>query len=327
MSDAHSSVRSSARSNTHSNAWAPFDRRAVRIHRDRAAGLPDEHGFLAEEIAGRLADRLDDVTRRFPRVLVLGGGTALLPRLAGREGIETIVAADLSPAMAAMAAMAAARHGGLAVAADEEALPFAAGAFDLVIALLSLHWVNDLPGALIQINRCLRPDGLFLAAMLGGETLKELRHVLLAAEAEMEGGASPRVSPFAGVRDAGALLQRAGFALPVVDIDTITVTYGDALALMRDLRGMGEANALHERRKAMTRRDTVARAAALYRDLHGDDEGRMPATFQVLTLTGWAPHESQPKPARPGSATARLADALGNVERPAGDRARPKRQS
>ncbi len=295
-----------------------FDRAAVRAHRDRAARSAAEHGFLVRESAERLLDRLEDVTRRFPRALDLGCRTGALARaLKGRGGIESIVHADLSWEMVRRA------PAGARVVADEELPPFAPESFDIVLGNLSLHWTNDLPGALAQLNRTLKPDGLFLATMFGGDTLWELREALLRAEADSEGGASPRVSPFVDVRDAGDLLNRARFALSVADVDTVTVTYPDVFRLMTDLRGMGEANAARTRRRTFTRRDTLMRAGAVYRDLHGDGEGRLPATFQILTLTGWAPHASQPRPLRPGSATARLADALGTTERSAGSGARP----
>ena len=297
-----------------------FDRAAVRHHRERAAGAFGAHDFLHREVAERLAERLDDVTRRFPRALCLGAHDGAMARaLRGRGGIETMVQCDLSPAMAATAA----RAGGPSLAADEEFLPFAAESFDLIVGLLTLHWVNDLPGALIQARRCLKPDGLFLAAMLGGETLRELRDCLAEAEIAEEDGLSPRLSPFADIRDAGALLQRAGFALPVADLDSIAVTYADALALMHDLRGMGESNAVAARRRGFTRRATLLRAAALYRERFRDKDGRLPATFQVVTLTAWAPHDSQQQPLRPGSAVTRLADALGSEEIAAGDKAGP----
>ena len=226
------------------------------------------------------------------------------------------MSADLSPAMVA--------HGqGPRVAADEEWLPFADQSLDLVTSLFALHWVNDLPGALAQIRRSLRPDGLFLAAMLGAGTLTELRTSLAQAESDLEGGVSPRLSPTVELQDMGALLQRAGFALPVVDLDTITVTYADAFALMRDLRGMGETNALRQRRKRFTRRATLTAAAEIYRERFADGDGRLPATFQIIWLTAWAPHESQQQPLRPGSAESRLADALDAEEKPAGDKAKP----
>ncbi len=296
-----------------------FDRSLLRRRRDAAAAGFGAVDFLVREAATAIADRLADVNREFPRALDLGchdGRLATLVR--GTRGIETTVCCDLSPGFAAAAGAA---HP--ALAADEEQLPFAEGSFDLVMSALSLHWVNDLPGALIQIRRALRPDGLFLATLLGGDTLSELRQSWLAAEAEIEGGAGPRVSPFADLRDAAGLLQRAGFALPVADIDTLTVTYSDALSLMRELRQMGEANALAGRRRGATRRDTLFRAAEIYAERYAGPDGRIPATFQMIHLTGWAPHESQQQPLRPGSARSRLADALDTQEQPAGDKARP----
>lgn len=285
-----------------------FDRMSLRRHRDRAASRLAGHDFLLREVGERLVDRLDDVRRRFPCALDLGCHGGILARhLNGRGEIETLVQTDLSERMVAAAS-------GLRLAADEEALPFAAASFDLVLSLLSLHWVNDLPGALTQLRMALKPDGLLLAAMLGGQTLKELRQALAEAELAVEGGLSPRIAPFADVRDAGGLLQRAGFALPVVDTETITVSYGEPLGLLRDLRGMGETNAVRERRKTMSRRETVLAALARYRDTFADADGRVPATFQVIYLTAWAPDPSQPTAKRPGSARARLADALGGCE-------------
>lgn len=296
-------------------AMLVFDRALLRRRRARAAAGLDAHDFLFRAGAERLADRLDDMRGGFARVLELGAHGALLREAIGaRAGAEAYVVAD-----AALPLAAAAR--GLRVVADEEALPFAEGAFDLVVANLGLHWINDLPGALIQMRRCLRPDGLLLASMLGGRTLEEMRACLLAAEAEVAGGASPRVSPFADARDAGGLLQRAGFALPVVDADLLVASYPDALALMRDLRGMGESNATLDRRRAFTRREVLLRAAAIYAERFAGPDGRVPASFEILTLTAWAPAPTQPRPLRPGSAAARLADALGTVEKPAGERA------
>jgi NADH dehydrogenase [ubiquinone] 1 alpha subcomplex assembly factor 5 len=291
----------------------PFDLPAVRKHRARMMQLGGAD-FLADEAAERLADRLADITRDFARVLDLGsGGGALARALAGRGAI---VACD--PAFACAEA-APTPH----LVAEAEALPFAPESFDLVASNLALHWTNDLPGALIQLRHILRPDGLLLASLWGGDTLAELRQALLEAELDISSGARPRVSPFADVRDLGGLLQRAGFALPVVDTDRIEVTYPDALALMRDLRAMGESNALVERPRHFTRRATLLRAAARYAELFGRADGRVPATFELVTLTAWAPAASQPQPLRPGSARTRLADALGTVERPAGDKARP----
>ena len=288
------------------DASAVFDRAAVCAHRDRAApGFADGGGFLVREVGERLVGRLDDVKRRFARVLDLGCHSGQLrPLLCRSAAPDLLVEADLSPAMVARAA------GSCRLAADEEWLPFRAGSLDLVVSALSLHWVNDLPGALVQIGQALRPDGLLLAAMLGGDTLFELREAFLRAEAGQEGGARPHVSPFPDVQTLGALLQRTGYALPVIDSDRITVTYESADALMYDLRAMGEANAARGRARHFARRTTFRAAAACYRDMFADEDGRVPATFQVLYLTGWRPHDSQQRPARRGSATTRLATAL-----------------
>jgi SAM-dependent methyltransferase len=297
------------------DAMRIFDRGAVRRHRDRAAGRLAEHDFLFAEVAARLADRLDDVNRQFPLALDLGCHSGQLGRAIGaRGGIETLVQADLSFELAR-------RAGRLAVVADEEALPFGEASLDLVLSVLSLHWVNDLPGTLMQIRRALKPDGLFLAAILGGETLHELRQVLIAAETTVSGGAGPRVSPFAEIRDAGALLQRAGFALPVVDADVLTFSYRDPLQLLHELRALGEGNAIAARRKALTGRRLFLEAARLYHARFEDDEGRVPATFEVLYLTGWGPDPDQPRPKAPGSAESRLSEALGTKERSAGEKA------
>jgi SAM-dependent methyltransferase len=299
-----------------------FDRRVLRRHRDRAAAGIAGHDFLIREVAERLLDRLEDIRRRFPLALDLGCRHGVVAELlGGRGGIETLVQADLSPAMTRLAASRGGR--GLAapaLVADEEALPFAEASLDLVLSVLSLHWVNDLPGSLLQIGRALKPDGLLLAAMIGGDSLKELREALMRAEMEIEDGVSPRVSPLADLRDMGGLLQRAGFALPVADLDSVTVTYPSALALMRDLRGMGESGSDRNRRRSMTRRATLLRAAAIYEETYADAAGRIPATFEILYLTGWAPHSAQPRALRPGSAQTRLAEALDSAEQSAGER-------
>jgi NADH dehydrogenase [ubiquinone] 1 alpha subcomplex assembly factor 5 len=303
-----------------SDAITVFDHRTLRRRRERAARTGSAE-FLFVEAAERLAERLEDINRIFPRALDLGSRDGLMAKAVGsgaggtRGGIVELVQADPAPGFAA-------RAGGLRLAADPEFLPFAPASFDAVLSALALHWVNDLPGALLQLRRVLKPDGLLLASMLGGETLTELRQALVEAEIAEEGGLSPRVSPFADSRDLGGLLQRAGFALPVVDSDRITVTYPDALALMRELRAMGESNAVVERRRSVSRRATLLRAAVLYAERFGHPDGRIPATFEIITLTGWAPHESQQKPLRPGSATTRLASALGGTEKSAGEKAR-----
>lgn len=279
----------------------------MRRRRARAArGFP-RHDFLVRLAVKDLLDRAACTTRDFPRALVIGGGGLageLLAEsdLAGRVG--WLVQADLAPEMAARAARPA-------LAMDEEALPFAEASFDLVLAPLTLHWANDLPGALIQINRALKPDGFFAAALFGGATLTELRQALLEAEAE-NGAAAARVSPFADARDLGGLLQRARFALPVADTDKHVVRYRDPARLFADLRGMAETNAPCERHPL--RRSAFARAMQIYAERFATEDGRLKATFEIVTATGWAPAPGQPKPARPGSATHRLADALGARE-------------
>ncbi|MDG2287106.1 MAG: methyltransferase domain-containing protein [Alphaproteobacteria bacterium] len=298
-----------------------FDRRLLRQRRDRAAPRFHDFDFLMVEAADRLADRLLDLRRSFAKVLDLGAHTGGMATVWPRGLEETLlVHADLSPAMVNRAAI----HGP-SIACDEEVLPFAKASLDAILSCLSLHWVNDLPGALVQCRRALAPDGLFLASILGGDTLVELREVMGAAEMEIAGGLSPRVSPFADIPDLGGLLQRAGFALPVVDSDVLTVTYDNLFALMADLRGMGETNAVLERHKLPTRRGVLMRAAEIYQERFADSDGRIPATFRILTMTGWAPDASQQQPLLPGSAQNRLADALGSAEAPAGEKIKPSR--
>jgi SAM-dependent methyltransferase len=298
---------------TPSDDMMVFDRALVRRRRDRAAPGLGEHGFLFDHVAAMLADRLLDISRRFPRALDLGCHDGAMARaLVDTDRIDTLVQADLSPALA----RSAAANGRPTVACDEELLPFGADSFDLVLSTLSLHWVNDLPGALVQIRQSLRPDGLFLAAMLGAGTLAELRSALTEAETEMLGGASPRLSPFADLRDAAGLLQRAGFALPVADAETVTVSYENAFRLFADLRGMGETNAGLNRNPATPPRGFWPAVAARYAERFAEPDGRIPASFEVLFLAGWAPHDSQQKPRPRGSATRSLAEALGTVERP-----------
>ena len=299
-----------------------FDRRLVRQRRTRAAPMLDDHDFLFMEGAERLCDRLLDINRSFPLGLDLGchGGEVAAALPPGK--IETLIQADLSEAMTRCAG---ARHGTRLCVCDEESLPFALGAFDVVVSNLSLHWVNDLPGALSQIRMALKPDGLFLAQVFGGTTLHELRNALAEAEIEIDGGLSPRVSPFADVRDLGSLLQRAGFALPVIDNDIVTVSYAEPMKLLSDLRGMGETNAVLERRRSPLKRETLMNAMARYMERHADADSRIPATFEIITMTAWAPAPTQQKPLKPGTATGRLADALDSEEVPLGEKADPKR--
>lgn len=285
-----------------------FDRRLLAWRRDRAAPGIAAHGFLLDRVAGDLCERLAIVRRDFPVAVNLGAYHGLLSRrVRGLANVGTVVDVELSARLLDIC-------DGPCVLADEEALPFAPSSLDLVVSALALQLVNDLPGCLAQVRRALRPDGLFLAALLGGATLTELRQAWLEAEAEIAGGASPRVAPFADVREAGALLQRAGFALPVVDSDTVTVIYASPLAVMADVKAMGASNTLAARRRTPVTRRLLTRACEIYQTRFARMDGRVPATFEILTLTAWAPHESQPKPLRPGSAGARLADALGVSE-------------
>lgn len=301
-----------------------FDRTLLRRRRARIADRFGAHDFLFREIAYRLAERAGDVRHDFDLALDAGCRTGLFVQEAAAVipgKIANIVQYDLSPDFAGIARSLT---GAPALAADDEFLPFADARFDLVASCGVLHAVNDIPGALVQLRRMLKPDGLFLGALLGGDTLHELRHALIAAEAEIEGGASPRVAPFAELADAAGLLQRAGFALPVADMDTINVTYENAFALMAELRGMGEANIRLDRRRTPTRRATLLRATEIYTEQFAGPDGRIPATFQVFFLTGWAPADSQPKPLRPGSASARLADALDADEQKLPDQSAPR---
>ena len=254
--------------------------------------------FLIDRVAEDMAERLAAVLRTFDRAADLGTPTDAVRRaLAGKVGAIA------------------------GVVADEEALPFRDGSLDLVVSALALQFVNDLPGTLIQIRRALKPDGLLLAAMIGGDTLTELRQAFAAAEAEIEGGVSPRVAPFADLRELGALLQRAGFALPVADVDRLVARYDTPLGLMHDLRRMGAANALTERRRMPLRRATLKRMMEIYAERFAGADGRVPATFEIVWLSGWAPHDSQQPPLAPGSAKTRLADALRTQEIPAGEKA------
>jgi len=286
-----------------------FDRALLRERMRRALARGPET-FLIDRVAADLAERLGAVLRQFGVAVDLGTPTdAVCDALADNAAIGMLVAAS-----------ALARRVP-AIVADEEALPLRDASLDLVVSALALQFVNDLPGALVQIRRALKPDGLFLAALLGGDTLGELRQSFAAAESEVEGGVSPRVAPFADVREMGALLQRAGFALPVTDVERLTVRYSSPFILMSELRRMGATNALAERRRTPLRRATLARMAEVYAQRFADPDGKIRATFEVIWLSGWAPHESQQKPLRPGSAQVRLADALGTREIGTGEKA------
>jgi len=265
-----------------------FDR-ALLHARQRRAHAQGQVTFLLDRVSEDMADRLTAVMREFHSIVDLWTSGDGLSALRARFG--SVQRIDLD-------------------ATGEEKLPFAPESLDLVVSALALQFVNDLPGVLAQIRRALRPDGLLLAAMIGGDSLTELRQAFAAAEAECEGGVSPRVAPFADLRDIGALLQRAGFALPVTDVDRIVVRYANAFALMQDLRRMGAANVLIERRRAPTRRATLLRMAEIYAKRFADPDGRIRATFDIIWLSGWAPHASQQQPLKPGSAKASLAEAV-----------------
>jgi len=290
-----------------------FDRKLVLARRIRALRQGAET-FLLDATAEELVERLSAVKRRFTLALDLGTPADALAAALRQSGqVDGVIAGE---------PLAGLRIDRLPrVAADEEALPFANETFDLAVSALSLQWVNDLPVTLAQIRRALKPDGLFLAALIGGETLGELRESLAVAESEIAGGASPRVSPLVDVRTLGSLLQRADFALPVTDVERMTVRYPNVRALMHDLRRMAAANALAERSKKPLRRAVLARAEEIYAERFADPDGRLRATFDVMWLSAWAPHDSQQKPLKPGSAKMRLADALGTRERPAGEKA------
>lgn len=292
---------------------AIFDHKLLDLRRRRAiirraAGAD----FLLRLAVDDLVDRLAAVNRHFALAAELGSPLSLVAEALAKSGqVDRVVRLDR---------LIEAEPD---VVGDAEALPFASQSLDLAVSVLWLQWIDDLPGALAQIRRALKPDGLFLAALAGGETLHELRDTMTLAEAEVTGGASPRVAPFVEVRGAGALLQRAGFALPVVDQDRHTVRYDSALRLMRDLGAMGAANALVERDGRPLRRAVRRRTDEIYAERFADADGRVRATFDFIWLSGWAPHDSQQKPLRPGSAKARLADALATDERSAGEKTAP----
>jgi SAM-dependent methyltransferase len=290
-----------------------FDRALLAKRLTRAAPHFPDADFLKRRAAQDAVMRLETIIRDFPRAVDLGARTgAFAEALAASDASQRVgflAEVDLAPAMLA-------NRGGARLVADEERLPFAYASLDLVVSTLALHWTNDVVGALIQIRRALKPDGLFIGSLFGGATLTELRQSLMSAEAELTGGAGPRVSPFADASDAAGLLQRAGFALPVADVDRVTVRYAHPLKLLADLRAMGETSVLAERHPRALTRAILTRAFVIYAERFAEPDGRIPATFEILTLTGWSPSEIQQKPLRPGSAKMRLADALGTVEHP-----------
>lgn len=290
-----------------------FDHDVYARRRAHARVGAAEHDFLLQRVADDFVERLSIVKRQFPLAADIGAHHGVVAgKLKGHAGIEQMI--EVSD-------IAAAAASGARVVSSPETIPLAPHSVDLVVSALSLHLVNDLPGVLTQIRNALRPDGFFLAALLGSETLQELRHAWMLAEEEITGGVSPRVAPFADVRALGGLMQRAGFALPVIDSEVVTVRYASPLVLMRELKGMGASNMLTARRRVPVTRELLLRANEIYAEQFSDDDARVRATFEIITLTGWAPHDSQPKPLRPGSAQMRLADVLGTTEHKAGDKA------
>jgi SAM-dependent methyltransferase len=288
-----------------------FDRALHRRRLDRAAKLYPAADFLKRRAAEDATERLAGILHQFPLAVDLGARSGAFARALAMSDASPRVGALIETDLAA--AMLGGR-GGLRLATDEERLPFADASLDLVVSLLNLHWTNDLVGALIQIRQALKPDGLFLGALFGGETLTELRQSLMQAEIDLHGGAGPRISPFADAIDGAGLLQRAGFALPVAEIDRVTVRYDHPIKLMADLRAMGETNVLIDRDRRPLTRAVLSRMSEIYAERFALPDGRIPATFEIIGLTGWAPHESQQKPLKPGSAKMRLADALGVIE-------------
>ncbi len=280
-----------------------FDPRLRRRRKQRATGRAGDAGFLREAVATEIADRLRAINRSFPAFVCHGAPDV------SQHVATAALASDIVPG-----------HPATRCVFEESALPFAPASLDAYASILTLHAVNDLPGAMLQVRRALKPDGFFIAGFFGAGTLVELRHALTVAEDEIMGGASPRIAPFTDVRDAGALLQRAGFALPVADTDTLVVHYANPFRLFEDLRHMGETSVLAERRRRFLRRDVLMRALEVWRQTASDGDGRLRATFEILYVAGWAPHDSQQKPLRPGSARTPLAEALREVrERKSGE--------
>ncbi|KAG0492223.1 hypothetical protein HPP92_005621 [Vanilla planifolia] len=296
-----------------SSRFKVFDRDLKRKQRDRAAWLMGGKNDFVDSVAENILDRLEDCKKTFPTALCLGGSSEAIRRLLrGRGGIEKLIMMDMSLDMVKHLKDTEQNYienklETLYIVGDEEFLPLKENSLDLVVNSLGLHWTNDLPGAMIQCRLALKPDGLFLAAILGGETLKELRIACTIAQLEREGGISPRMSPLAQVRDAGNLLTRAGFTLPGVDVEQYTVRYDSALELIEHLRTMGETNALLQRSNLL-KRDTALATAAVYESMFAADDGKIPATFQVMYMTGWKEHPSQQKAKSRGSGTISFED-------------------
>ncbi|KAL2024067.1 hypothetical protein VTK56DRAFT_9847 [Thermocarpiscus australiensis] len=309
-----------------------FNSRTKWLQKERAAANPElsrQADYLKDEVAMRVCERLLDIKREFPRVLDLGANSCNIARALTRENPDPDPANPVSPPLATKITELVAAESSRAllyrdadlpfnsqlnltrhVLADEETLPFEPASFDMVLSSLSLHWINDLPGVLAQINRVLKPDTPFVGAMLGGDTLFELRTSLQLAEQERRGGISPHVSPLADVRDVGGLLQRAGFRMLTVDVEDVVVDYPDSFALMQDLQAMGEGNAVLGREMGAIGRDVLLANEAIYRAMHGNEDGSLPATFRIIHMIGWKEGENQPKPLQRGSGQVSLKDVL-----------------
>lgn len=291
-----------------------FNREMKRRQKDWSSSQTDwgQYDYLREEVGSRVADRVYDVARTFPLALDISGGRSYIAEHLSKDIVERLVLTDIS-----QKTLKQRRQSEIptqCILADEEFLPFKENTFDLVVSSMSLHWINDLPGALRQIHQVLKPDGVFIGAMVGGETLYELRCSLQLAETEREGGFSPHVSPYTAVTDLGNLLGQAGFSMLTVDIDEVQVHYPGIMEVMKDLQGMGESNCAWNRR-SMLHRDTILAAAAVYKEMYGAEDGSVPATFDILYMIGWKPHESQAKPAKRGSATVSFGD-LSKISQP-----------
>ncbi|KAM9313907.1 arginine-hydroxylase NDUFAF5, mitochondrial isoform 1-T1 [Pholidichthys leucotaenia] len=320
-------LRTAARTSSLSSWWGSrlqlrrssrsvFNREMKRRQRSWAAVQEENRqcDYLREEVGSRVADRVYDIDRTFPLALDIGGGKSYIAENLNKDVVERLFLTDISHET--LKRLEQTEIPTVPVLADEEFLPFKDNTFDLVVSSLTLHWTNDLPGALKQIQQVLKPDGVFIGAMLGGETLYELRCSLQLAETEREGGFSPHVSPFTTITDLGNLLGQAGFTMLTVDTDEIQVNYPGIMEVMTDLQGMGESNCSWNR-KSLLHRDTVLAAAAVYREMYGNDDGSIPATFDILYVIGWKPHDSQAKPAKRGSANVSFAD-LTKISRPNG---------
>lgn len=314
---AYASIAAASPRPSASSPAAPFvvfDRQVKRLQRNRAASDKEKSrltDYVKDEVAANMVDRLLDIKRRFPAVLDVGSGPGFISKHLDREITQKLIMTDSSEGMLYRDADLESEVPIERIVCDEENLPFEENSQDAIMSCLSMHWINDLPGTLIQIRRILRPDGVFIGSMFGGDTLFELRTSLQLAEIEREGGFSPRISPMTNSQSVTSLLNRAGFALSTVDVDEIQIRYPSIFELVEDLKWMGESNAVVSRRPHL-RKDTLLAAAAIYEEMHGLEDGSIPATFQIMHMIGWKPSPNQQKPAKRGSGTVHLGDALGD---------------